>query len=396
MKWTSKLSKSENLVEAITQISKDIDKDLEGKSPDLCIAFVSPHFANDYKTLSKLIQDNLSPAQFIGCSAGGLIGGGQEIEHLPAIAVTAAILPGVKIDSFHLQSNTLPDSDSPPDQWQALIGQDSSSAAIILLGDPFSFQISQLIAGLDYAFPNTVKIGGLASAAHNPGENILYLNKRTYNQGLVGIALSGNIEVSTIVSQGCKPISHPFTITKCDRNILYELDGKPAVKALHDALVSLDKSDQELAKHALLIGVAISEFKDDYKRGDFLIRNILGLDSNSGALVIGEQLHNSRTVQFQLRDASASAEDIRFLLKEHKDNYSQAASGALLFSCLGRGSYLYGQANHDSNCFKQYLGDIPLCGFFCNGEIGPVGGSTFLHGYTSSFGIFRPKPESKN
>lgn len=173
--------------------------------------------------------------------------------------------------------------------------------------------------------------------------------------------------------------------------MLLALDGKPAVHALYGVLEKMSEKDQKLAKYSLFLGVVMDEFKDSFGHGDFLIRNILGLEPNSGALIVGELLRNERTVQFHLRDAETSSDDLRTMLKQYKDNCDCNPEGALLFSCLGRGEHLYGVANHDSDCFKDYIGAIPLAGFFCNGEIGPIGGTTFLHGYTSSFGLFRQK-----
>jgi small ligand-binding sensory domain FIST len=157
----------------------------------------------------------------------------------------------------------------------------------------------------------------------------------------------------------------------------------------------LNANEQNLVRESLFIGIAMDEFRDAHQAGDFLIRNIVGIEPNSGALVISEVLHGEQTVQFHVRDAATSADDLRHLLKEYRDKLKSEIHGALLFSCLGRGEHLYGMPNHDSNCFKEYLGAVPLGGFFCNGEIGPVGGTTFLHGYTSSFGIFRAKTQKK-
>jgi small ligand-binding sensory domain FIST len=249
--------------------------------------------------------------------------------------------------------------------------------------------------GLDYAFAKSVKLGGLASGGNRGGMNALFCDDKVYRTGAVCAALSGNVQVDSVVAQGCRPIGHPMRVTKCLDNFLIELDGEPAVHVLKEALMKLNPADQKLAYNSLFLGVVMDEFKDDFRGGDFLIRNIIGIEQKSGALMVGEVLRKERTVQFHLRDAATSSEDLRLMLK----NYTQQQNGgnpagALLFSCLGRGRHLYGESNHDSECFREFLGDVPLGGFFCNGEIGPVGGTTFLHGYTSSFGIFREKANS--
>lgn len=367
-----------------------------GAAPDLVVAFVSPNFVDEYKLVPQFINDRLQPGRFIGCSASGLIGGGKEVEMQPAIALTAAILPGVEIDTFHLVNAELPDLDDGPHKWEELIGvqAEESSPHFVLIPDPFSFNIDTLMQGLDFAFPAAAKIGGLASGASRPGMNALFMNDQVYRNGMVGASFRGNVVVETIVAQGCRPIGKPLRVSKCERNIVFELDGKPAVNTLHEIFQDLSEREQELVKQALFIGIAMDEFRDEHGPGDFLVRNIVGIEPTSGAIVIDEAVREEQTVQFHARDASTSADDLKALLKQYRDKNEDQARGALLFSCLGRGQSLYGVPNHDSDCFKQYMGEIPLGGFFCNGEIGPVGGTTFLHGYTSSFGLFRQKSPS--
>ncbi|MGH9547919.1 MAG: FIST signal transduction protein, partial [Terriglobales bacterium] len=338
------------------------------------IIFVSPDFIEEYETIPGLLKSALGPKHFIGFSAGGLIGGGLEVESKRAIALTAAVLPDVQIRTFHITDKELPDPDDGPSEWEKIVGIESrSEPSFILLPDPFSFQIDPFVQGLDFAFPQSVKLGGLASGANRPGMNALFCDERMYETGMVGLSLAGNLVVDSVVAQGCRPIGKPFSVTKCKDNFLYELDGKMAVHALKDVLDNLPDDDQALARNSLFLGVVMDEFKENFKAGDFLIRNIIGIEPRSGALVIGELLRNERTVQFHLRDAATSADDLRLMLKHYKDEKGAAEpAGALLFSCLGRGKHLYGEPNHDSECFRQYLGDVPLGGFFCNGEIGPV------------------------
>jgi small ligand-binding sensory domain FIST len=213
-----------------------------------------------------------------------------------------------------------------------------------------------------------------------------------YRAGLVGVAMCGDIEVDTIVAQGCRPIGEPMFVTGCQRNIVRELDGRPALKVLQELYQHLEARDQELFRHSLFLGIVMDESRQQYRQGDFLIRNIVGMDSATGALAIGAMLRESLVVQFHLRDAETSAEDLDELLARHaRGGHGRGVEGSLLFSCLGRGAALYGRPDHDSEVFRRRLGEIPLGGFFCNGEIGPLHGSTFLHGYTSAFGLFRSR-----
>jgi len=405
MKWSSliggrdvdeKSSSKQTAKQTIADLCEKLLSEL-GQEPDLVIAFVSHHYARSFEKIPGYIKDKLNPKALIGCSAGGLIGGGEEVEHEKGIALAGAVMPGVKLSGFHIFNEQLPDGDAPPSEWEKIVGVESSvEPSFILLPDPFSFRIDSMLQGLDYAFANSVKVGGLASGANEPGRNALFLNDDVYTEGMVGLAVSGNVVVDSVVAQGCRPIGKPLTVTACQGNIVLELDGEPAIQMLKSVLEDLSPQDQELARNSLFLGVVMDEFKTDFKCGDFLIRNLVGLVPEAGAIVVGELLRQGRTVQFHLRDAATSSEDLRMMLKNYCDRTrltgsGAQAQGALLFSCLGRGKYLYGSKNHDSDSFREYVGDVPLTGFFCNGEIGPVGGTTFLHGYTSSFGLFRAK-----
>jgi small ligand-binding sensory domain FIST len=403
MKWASVLKSTEgtpsssattddSFKEVVSDLAKDLIDRLDGKNPDFLLAFISPDYKKHFDAIVVELNNLLLPTAFIGCIAGGLIGDGQELEQQSAITLTGACLPGVKLGAFHVTNDFMPDLDDPPHSWEKLLEITAAdNPSFVLVCDPFSFSIENFVQGLDYAFPKCVKIGGLASGGHKAGENRMIVNDRVYRAGLAGVYFSGNITIDAVVAQGCRLIGKSYHVTKCDANMLYELDGKPAFMVLKEVIDKLSERDQKLAREAIFLGVAMDEFKEKFGEGDFLIRNIYGIEPMSGALLVGEHLRPERTVQFHLRDAASSADDLRTMLKRYTEDHTKArtASGALLFSCLGRGQYLYGRANHDSELFTEYLGQIPLGGFFCNGEIGPVGASTFLHGYTSSFGIFR-------
>lgn len=392
MKWASAISELSTLPEALEQCAASI-RDQLGESPQLAVAFVSPHYQPDYGSVGPMLSELLGAEHTFGCSGGGIIGAGLEVEQRPALSVTAAALPGVDIEAFHLDGDKLPDLDAGPDKWTELLGvSEDQEPQFVLLADPFSFPVQNLIMGLDFAYPRAAKIGGLASGAQRPGDNALFLNGEMHGSGAIGLALHGNIMVDTVVAQGCRPIGEAMRITSSQRNILGELDGKPPMAVLQDLFRTLSERDRQLMGHSLFLGVVMDEFIDTPVQGDFLIRNVVGMDQRTGALAIGEMLKEGQLVQFHLRDAETSAQDLTFVLERYAaDNRENEVPGALLFSCLGRGQYLYGRPNHDTDIFRDKLGQVPLGGFFCNGEIGPVGGTTFLHGYTSSFGLFRSR-----
>jgi small ligand-binding sensory domain FIST len=393
MKWSSSVSEKFSLTEAVAECAYKVHKELGDEPPDLVAAFVSVHHSPEYSTLPQMVRDHFGDTVLVGCSGGGIISAGIEIERRPGFAMTAARLPNVNLKPFYIEDTALPDGDAPPDQWEALVGATAEQDAhFVLFADPFSIRGEQFLMGMDYAFPMSVKIGGLASGAQQPGGNALYLNDRAYTSGIVGLAMHGDITVDTIVAQGCRPIGGPMHVTSCQENILLEVDGRTPFEALREAFQGLNERDRELAQHSLFLGVVMDEFNESPRQGDFLIRNIIGVDAQRGALAVGEMLKEGQTVQFHLRDAETSSQDLSAMLEQYISSRPvHSESGALLFQCLGRGSYLYGRPDHDTDMFREKIGRLLLTGFFCNGEIGPVGGSTFLHGYTSSFGIFRPK-----
>lgn len=392
MQWASAISEQTSLDDAIAECAVSIKTELGG-TLDLAVAFVSPHYQNDYERVVSVMEDLLGARHMFGCSGGGVIGNGVEVEQRPGLSITAAILPDVEIKGFHMEERHLPDLDAGPDKWEELVGAvGADNPQFVILADPFSFPVQNLILGLDFAFTGASKIGGLASGAQQQGANALFLNGNVYDSGAICLVLSGNITVDTVVAQGCRPIGSPMRITSSDRNLLAELDGKTPLEVLQGMYQELPERDRLLMSHSLFLGVVMDEFLDTPIQGDFLIRNVVGMDQKTGSLAIGEVLKEGQLVQFHLRDAETSAQDLHAVLERYAvDNRENDLPGALLFSCLGRGEYLYGRPNHDTEIFQDALGSVPLGGFFCNGEIGPVSGTTFLHGYTSSFGLFRPK-----
>ena len=226
-------------------------------------------------------------------------------------------------------------------------------------------------------------IGGLASAAAGPGGNRLVLDDRLHTDGAVGALLPPGVAVSIVVSQGCRPVGQPYTVTRAEGHLLQELGGRPALARLQDLVTTLPAEDRELLAQGVHLGRVIDEHKLDFERGDFLIRGVLGADPNSGALAVGDELETGATVQFQVRDAVSADDDLRAMLA------GREADGALVFTCNGRGMGLFGAPDHDASVVSELTGSPALAGMFCAGELGPVGGRTFLHGFTASMALFR-------
>jgi len=405
MKWVNALSTRPSLEAAVEDVVEQAQKLLQVPA-DLGLVFISSAFASEYSRLMPLLQEklsrkNLSLPALIGCCGGGIVGidgkgNVQEVEEGAALSLTLAHLPDVKVQTFHISTDVLPDPDSSPDDWVELMGvPPQDQPHFILLADPMSSGISELLQGLDFAYAGAAKVGGLADTGLSGSHSSLFCDFKQYRDGLVGVALSGNLIMETIVAQGCRPIGQPYQVVEGERNILLKLEesayGKTRtpLEILQGIFEDLDEEDRALAQRSLSIGIAQSAFKQTLEQGDFLIRNVLGVDPRTGAMAIGDRVRPGQRIQFHLRDAEASEDDLTMLLERYQ-NQDQTSSpvGALMFACLGRGEGLYNRPNFDSRLFTRYL-NVPLSGFFCNGEIGPVGNTTFLHGYTSVFGICR-------
>ncbi len=416
IKWANALSTRPSLEAAIAEVVDRVEQSL-AMPADLGLVFISSAYASEYSRVMPLLQERLSVPVLIGCGGSGIIGMNaqgevQEVEGTPALSLSLAHLPDVGVHAFYIPPDSLPDLDSPPSAWVDLIGVlPQEQPQFILLAEPFSSGVSDLLQGLDFAYPGSAKVGGLASAGAMSVQSGLFYSSQErqqvpslYRDGTVGVALTGNIVLETIVAQGCRPIGQPYQVTKVERNILLELTEQDStnmttseaksrlpLEILRNLIQSLSEEDRQLAQHSLFVGVARDEFKQQLGHGDFLIRNLLGVDPRVGAIAIGALIRPGQRIQFHLRDARTSEEDLELLLQQYQKEASKStdAVGALMFSCLGRGEGLYGKPNFDSQLFHRYLNSTQLGGFFCNGEIGPVGGNTFLHGYTSVFGICR-------
>lgn len=384
MEWACALSTVPDLAEAIDEVADSVRDQLGGGPPDLTVVFASPLFGRGLARAPAELTARLGGGALIGCAGGGIIGDGREVEGAPAVAVVAARMPGVDVVSFHLGAD--------PGGWAERLPPAGAPHHFIVLPDPFTCDAGLLVRWLDGRYPHGVKVGGLASGAGQPGGNALFCGERAHTGGVVGVALTGDLVIDTVVAQGCRPIGTPMFITRCERNAVLEIDGRPAIEVVQDVYDTLDERDRQLFRGSLFLGCVMRDAQQAYGHGDFLVRNILGVDPDRGALIVGMLPRDNQVVQFHLRDARTSADDLHALLAEQRRASGDLPpAGALLFSCLGRGTGLYGEPDHDSQLIRTQLGELPIAGFFCNGEIGPVGGQTFLHGYTSSIALFRAR-----
>jgi small ligand-binding sensory domain FIST len=371
----------------VEQVRTQLDGQAETATVDLALVFLSAHFTGQARLIAAELQAGLRPGVLLGCTAEGVIGRQAELEGQPAITLVAAHLPGVQIFPFVLENTDWRATLLECAEFRRLVGAPDDTCLFLLLGDPFSTPMDDMLEAFNNAYPGLPVIGGMASGALRAQGNALILNDLTNNVGVVGVALAGELDVDVVVSQGCRPIWRPFTISAAHRNEIYLLENRPPLDWIQDLIQELTEEDRLLLQNGLYVGRAINNDDDDIGRGDFLIRGIIGIDRESGAIAIGDTVQEGETIQFHLRDAFTAQEDLEMMLIPQA--FRLPPDGALLFSCNGRGTRLYDHPNGDINVIQKSLGGTPLAGFFCAGEIGPIGGKNFMHGQTASLVIFR-------
>jgi len=391
MRFAAGISDQTDPQKAVEAALKQVVPQLQGQPAHAVFLFISILYRTDWKPLLRRIRRELGSPLLLGCTAGGVLAQTQELERVPAVSLAAAHLPGVKLHPFTVAPEDLTE-EREVGYWIEKTGVNpKEDPAGILLPEPFSCDCMGLVTTLNTVYPKMPLIGGLASGATRAGENALFFNDELIPEGAIGTLLTGDIVLQTVVSQGCRPIGRPYIVTKAEENVILELAGQPATEALQRLYSELPDADKKLAQEALLLGIVMDEYKEKFRRGDFLIRNLIGMDPSTGALAVGDQIRTGQTVQFHVRDGNTSREDLQTLLKE-SPLPKPSLSGGLLFSCLGRGRDLYGEPDVDVRTIREALGPAcPIAGFFCNGEIGPIGPHNYIHGFTSSLGLFRPR-----
>jgi small ligand-binding sensory domain FIST len=208
----------------------------------------------------------------------------------------------------------------------------------------------------------------------------------------VAIAVGGDVALAGVISQGCTPIGEAWTLTRVDQNLIRNIGNRPAYTVLSETVSQLSPEDQRKAQGNLFIGLVVNEYLEDFHRGDFLVRNLLGGDPSSGVLAVGALPRMGQTIQFQRRDAAAADEDMNELLRRTKTELAdRPIYGGCLFCCNGRGKNLFGRTSHDAALVQEHFALAGLAGFFCNGEIGPVGDKNFLHSHTAALALFVKK-----
>ena len=367
-------------------------KQLRAAHVSLGMVFMTPHYFKDAEQILELLRVHAQIPLLIGCSSTSLIVGSAEIEDKAGLVLALYNLPGAKLRAVHFTQEQVEEASSAA-YWQMETGITPEQVnGWLVFADPFHLDAETWLRTWNEAYAPKPILGGLASGDMSAQTTQVYLDGDVYEEGGVALAVAGDVELRSVISQGCTPIGETWTVTKAEANFIHEIGNRPAYQVLAETFEALPKADQQKARGNLFIGLVVDEYLEDFHRGDFLIRNILGGDPSSGSLAVGTFPRLGQTVQFQRRDATAASQDLHVLLERLKQQVGDhQIYGGCLCCCNGRGHRLFGQPSHDASLIQEKLGPLQLTGFFCNGEIGPIGDKNFLHGYTASLALFTKK-----
>ena len=375
------LVESETGVDAFARAAARAAEALDGAPCDLALVFAGRDNVVHAEQGLAAVHERLEPRALAGCGAQGVVATGREIE-AGGVVVLAAALGRGRANTFHLEAIPV------GDRQLAITGVPDfeSAGAIIMFVDPYTFPTEPLLAEMAGSAPGVPVVGGLA-AADAPAA-ALFHDADVAHMGAVGLALEG-VDVHCCVSQGASPIGPEMVVTAAEENVIHELASKPALDRVMDAIANeLTAAEQALATQGLLIGIVIDENRPDYERGDVLGRALVGVDEKARTITVGERVRVGQTVRLHVRDAASADEDLRVALGQAARDLHGPAAGALLFTCNGRGSHMFGVPGHDAGALEHEIGPAPAAGFFCAGEIGPVGNRSFVHGFSTSIALF--------
>jgi small ligand-binding sensory domain FIST len=357
---------------------------LSGEDCDLAIVFASGSHLVAPEAVLEAVQEALAPGELVGCAAGGVIGAHREVEDGVAVAVWAASLGEGTATTFHA---TVEELEAGTGALAGMLDLDGAAGAI-LLADPATFPTDAVLRFLSEAVPAVPLIGGLASARTDDGGTALFLGDEVVEEGAVGVRLDG-VEVLPCVSQGAAPIGPELTITAAEGHVIGELAGKPALEKLRETIEELPAEDLALVQGGLLMGIVVDANKPEYVQGDFLVRGLVGADPETGQVAVAADVRPGQVVRLHARDAESADRDLREALGVRMRALGgRAPAGALVFACNGRGRGMFGCDDHDVEAVSEELAGAPTAGFFAAGEIGPVGGETFVHSFTATVAVF--------
>lgn len=365
---------------------EELRSQLSSAPPSLGLVFMAPNLLSKARQVLEILQVHGRIPLLAGCSSQGLIAEGRELEGSTGLVLGLYSLPGAELKGVHLNEHQVEEANGPG-YWRMETGIEETNGWLVF-ADPFHLDTEVWLRNWNEAYPGVPVFGGLASGAAANEFTQVYLNGDVFEDGAVAISIGGAVGLTGVTSQGCTPIGETWTLTRVERNVIHEIGNRPAYEVLAETFNALSPEDQTKARGNLFIGLVVNEYLEDFHRGDFLIRNLLGADPRSGSIVVGASPRLGQTVQFQRRSAAAATEDMEALLTRARSGLAQATVyGGCLCCCNGRGQELFGMPDHDARMVQKLLGPLGLSGFFCYGEIGPVGERNFLHGFTASLAL---------
>jgi small ligand-binding sensory domain FIST len=374
----------------LQQWAEHLHRQFQSHPVSLGLAFMSPRFFSCAKQVLEILQVHARIPLLVGCSSQGLIVGAQEVEQDAGLTLGLYALPDADLKAFHFTQEQVEEANGPG-YWRLETGlEPEQTNGWLVFADPFHLDPESWLKGWNEAYAPLPVIGGLASG--DAQRTQVYLNGEVFEEGGVAVSIGGGVKLASVTSQGCTPIGETWTLTRVEQNIIHEIGNRPAYEVLAETFNSLSAEEQRKARGYLFLGLVVNEYLEEFHRGDFLIRNLIGADPRSGSIAVAALPRQGQTVQFQRRSAAAASEDMEALLTRARDELvGKTVYGGCLCCCNGRGQNLFGSPNHDAEKVQQRLGPIGLAGFFCNGEIGPIGQKSFLHSYTASLALFTEK-----
>ncbi|MFT4539916.1 MAG: small ligand-binding sensory domain FIST [Planctomycetota bacterium] len=371
---------------------------MAGVDPDLLVFFVSHHYGTHLEGLGRRLRDATGANCTVGCTGMSIVGGNREIENRPALSVWSATLPDTRLTATQLRAG----QDQEDGAWNfhgVPEFKRPEQSGVLVLADPFSFPMAEYLSHMERVLPGAPVVGGMASGGRGPGQNLMFLDDKTIPSGGVMVTIEGATEICSSVSQGCRPVGQPLVITSCRDHLVLKLGGKGATRQLMRTIEALEEEERDLFRHGPFMGIAVDPSKSRFTSSDLLVRNIMGLHPQEEAVAVADtSIRVGQSVQFMVRDSDSASADLKQMLESHAQDWADPVErspeakevGAFLFTCGGRGSHMFDTQHHDALQVQQSLGpDLPVAGFFANGEIGPVGGRNFLHGFSASIALLR-------
>lgn len=372
--------------------ARSLRAQLTAPEVSLGLVFMSPKFFAHARQVLEIFRVHAQIPLLAGCSGSSLIAAEHEVEGADGLVLALYYLPGSQLTAFHFTQEMVEES-TGKDSWQTKTGVARSDVnGWLAFVDPFHLDAEAWLQSWNTGYDSKPVFGGLASGAFPEPYTQIYLNGEVFEEGGVAIAVGGEVELSGVISQGCTPIGESWTLTRVHQNFIQYIANRPAYTVLAETVQNLTAEEQKKAQGNLFIGLVVNEYLEDFHRGDFLVRNLLGADPSSGVLAVAALPRAGQTVQFHRRDPAAATEDMDELLNRARHNLAgRTVYGSCLCCCNGRGVNFFNAPDHDAAMIQKQLGPFGLAGFFCNGELGPIGDKNFLHSYTASLALFVKK-----